>query len=69
MTRPTEAQDRARMRNWGIRNLRALYALSYSLTGERRTAAHDAIDAELALRGAEPEGARKAQFLKELEQI
>lgn len=40
------------MRNWHIRNLRALHALCHSLTGERREAAMAAVDAELALMGA-----------------
>ena len=49
---PTEAQNKARMRNWGIRNLRALRALCYQLTSPRREAVFALIDEELKERGA-----------------
>lgn len=65
--RPTEAQNRARARNWRIRNLRALYALAYQLTGPRRDTAHRAIDRELKSLGAEAETARMARRAAEIE--
>lgn len=49
---PSEAQHKARMRNWGIRNLRSLHAQCTQLTGERRTRAQAIVDEELKLRGA-----------------
>ena len=52
MNRPTPKQDKARMRNWGIRNLRALYAQAYQLSLPNRQIVHAAIDAELHARGA-----------------
>lgn len=45
-------QDKAWMRNWGIRNLRALYAMAYQLSLPNRQIVHAAIDAELHARGA-----------------
>lgn len=45
-------QDAARTRNWCIRNLRALHALCYSLSPERRAIVQEQIDDELAARGA-----------------
>lgn len=50
--RPTEAQNKARARNWRIRNLRSLHAVAGQLTGLRRSVAQDAIDEELELLGA-----------------
>lgn len=58
--RPTPAQDAARMRNWGIRSLRALYALAYQLNEPRRAQVQSLIDEELAARGAERQSARRA---------
>lgn len=55
----TDAQQAATMRNWGIRQLRALYAMSHMLTGPRRQVMQRLIDAELEERGAETEMARK----------
>lgn len=53
MTKPrTEAQDRAVTRNWGIRNLRALYALTYQIGGDRGFMIRALIDEELVARGA-----------------
>lgn len=49
---PSEAQHRARMRNWGIRNLRALYRLAHQLSRERCEAVQVIIDEELKERGA-----------------
>lgn len=50
--RPTEAQNKARARNWRIRNLRSLYVMAGQLTGLRRSVAQDAVDEELELLGA-----------------
>ena len=50
--RPTEAQNKARMRNWGIRSLRALYRLAHQLSPARRDAVQAIIDEELKSRGA-----------------
>lgn len=57
--RPSEAQQAATMRNWGIRQLRALYGLTGSLSADRRRQVQAIIDEELADRGAEPEGERQ----------
>lgn len=54
--RPTEAQEAARMRNWGIRNLHALYAQAVQLRADRRSAVQRIINEELADRGARPAG-------------
>jgi|HubBroStandDraft_1064217.scaffolds.fasta_scaffold306001_2 hypothetical protein len=48
------------MRNWGIRNLRALYALSYQISGERGAAIRALIDEELVARGALTDAAHSA---------
>lgn len=48
----TDAQKKARMRNWGIRNLRALYRLAHQLSPARRDAVQAIIDDELKERGA-----------------
>jgi hypothetical protein len=48
----TPAQEASRTRNWGIRNLRALYALSYQVAGARGDAIRALIDEECAARGA-----------------
>jgi hypothetical protein len=48
------------MRNWGIRNLRALYALSLAIRGERGDAIRLLIDDELAARGAARTAERNA---------
>lgn len=40
------------MRNWGIRQLRALYAQAHMLSRERREAVQAIIDLELVARGA-----------------
>lgn len=50
--RPTEKQNAARIRNWGIRSLRAFYALSHNLSRERGDRVRAIIDEELAERGA-----------------
>ncbi|BCA57727.1 hypothetical protein [Sphingomonas sp. HMP6] len=54
------AQKIAHQRAFQIFQLRGLYALSYRLTGVRRKAVQLLIDQELALHGAETEGAREA---------
>lgn len=41
------------MRNWGIRNLRALYAMSYQIGGDRGLVIRSLIDDELSERGAD----------------
>jgi hypothetical protein len=53
------------MRNWGIRQLRALHAQCHMLSGERRDRAWAAIDEELAARGAETEAARRLRLNEE----
>lgn len=58
----TEAQHAATMRNWGIRQLRALYAQCHMLAAPRRDAAWAIIDEELAARGAETEAARRLRL-------
>lgn len=57
----TEAQDRAVTRNWGIRNLRALYALAGQLSPSRRRAVQALIDEELRERGAQSEYERETR--------
>ena len=57
---PTEKQRAATARNWGIRNLRALYALTWSIRGERGDAIRRLIDDELLARGALPTVAHHA---------
>ena len=57
----------ARERNWRIRRLRGIYAQVSMLTGLRREAAQQAIDEELALLGAEPQGLRWRRYREELE--
>ena len=49
----SEAQKTARLRNWRIRSLRAIYAQCYTLTPENRAIAQAAIDADLVLAGAD----------------
>jgi hypothetical protein len=61
---PTKA-DAARTRNWGIRNLRALYALSYQVQGERGAGIRALIDDELVARGALTTAQRDAKALAE----
>lgn len=48
----SDAQHKATMRNWGIRNLRALYRLAHQLSPARRDAVQAIIDDELKSRGA-----------------
>lgn len=50
---PSEAQRKARWRNWAIFRLRGPYWNVGLLTGERQLAARAAIDAELEHLGAE----------------
>lgn len=63
--RPTPAQTAARARNWRIRCLRSLHALCGLLTGERRSAARNAVDDELALIGAKTTAQHRAQTEEE----
>lgn len=44
------------MRNWGIRNLHALFAQAAQLRPDRRSAVQRLINEELADRGAKPAG-------------
>jgi hypothetical protein len=59
---PTEAQTRARMRNWRIRSLRALWAQVGMLSHDRASAARYLIDCELKAAGAEPEIFRREKM-------
>jgi hypothetical protein len=52
---PSDKQRAARDRNWRVWKLRGLWWNSFPMTGERRDAYRAAIDAELALLGAEPQ--------------
>jgi hypothetical protein len=64
--RPPSAKQRAaRDRNWRVWKLRGLWWNSFPLTGERLTAFRAAVDAELEMLGAEPEGSRQARFDRE----
>ena len=56
----TDAQKVAHHRSFQIFQLRGLYALTGRLTGVRRDAVRLLIDQELAMWGAETEGAREA---------
>lgn len=56
----TPAQKAASERAFRIFQLRGLWCQAYLLTGERREQAQAAVDAELALLGAEPHGERMA---------
>jgi len=56
----TPAQQAAGDRAFRIFQLRGLWCQAYLLTGERRAQAQAAVDAELALLGAEPHGRRMA---------
>ena len=60
----TPAQEKARARNWKIRQLRSVWAQCGHLTGERARVARGAIDAELLLLGAEPETVRREPWTK-----
>ena len=66
---PTEAQKKARLRNWRICKMRALYALSTMLTGWRRKVALFAIDAEIARLGAETQARRELRRLTQITEI
>ncbi|UIJ43759.1 hypothetical protein LZK98_11720 [Sphingomonas cannabina] len=66
-TRPTEAQDRARQRNWRIRSLRALWAQAGMLSPDRAAAVRHIVDAELQAAGAEPELIRRERYVTESE--
>jgi hypothetical protein len=57
---PTEKQRAARTRNFGIFNLRSLYALSWQIRGPRGETIRALIDAELMDRGALPTVAHHA---------
>lgn len=59
------AQKAATERAFRIFRLRGLWCQTLLLTGERRMAAQNAVDAELALLGAETHGARIAAELDE----
>lgn len=67
---PSEKQAAARGRNWGIRNLRALYAQAFQLSPVNRAVVQSVIDAELVQRGALPtdqhEAAKVAKAMKKL---
>ena len=52
---PSPKQQAATTRNWGIRNLRSLYALAGQLSPERREKVQALIDEELVDRGALPQ--------------
>lgn len=56
----TSAQQTATERSFRIFRLRGLHAQCALLTGDRRDAARAAVDAEIALMGAETETARQA---------
>jgi hypothetical protein len=62
---PSDKQRAARDRNWRVWKLRGLWWNSFPMTGERRDAYRAAIDAELALLGAEPQGVRLAREERE----
>lgn len=57
----TDAQNRATMRNWGIRQLRALYGQTHMLSRERGDQVRAIIDDELAARGAKTSSAHAAE--------
>ena len=57
------------MRNWGIRNLRALYALSFQITGKRGFVIRALIDDELAARGALTTAERAAKMWERIEPL
>lgn len=61
MGQRTEAQRRATMRNWGIRQLRALSAQTHMLAPARGRAVRSIIDEELSERGAETEYERETK--------
>jgi hypothetical protein len=56
--RRTPAQQAASDRAFRVFRLRGLWCQAYLLTGERREQAQAAVDAEIALLGAEPHGQR-----------
>lgn len=55
------AQEAATQRSFRIFRLRGLWSQAWLLTGERRAAARDLIDQELALLGADAETKRQAE--------
>ncbi|GGO96406.1 hypothetical protein GCM10011329_22860 [Stakelama pacifica] len=65
--KPTEAQTRARQRNWQIRCIRSLWAQAGHLSEPFRTSVREAIDADLMERGAEPERVRRERYVTETE--
>lgn len=62
---PSAAQNKARARNWRIRNLRALWSQVGQLRADRAEQARSLIDNEIADLGAEPERARRVRFVTE----
>lgn len=62
---PSEAQRKARDRNWRVWKLRGLWSNAFPMTGERLAAYRAAIDAELELLGAEPETARRERIKRD----
>lgn len=50
----TEAQKLASMRNWQVRNLRALQTQAYRLSPDRRARVIEIVDEELIGMGAKP---------------
>jgi len=66
---PTPAQTAARKRNWSIRNLRALYALTFSIQGPRGASIRALIDEELAAKGAMTSGEQRAAIAARWEKL
>lgn len=62
---PSDKQRAARDRNWRVWKLRGLWSNSFPLSGDRLLAYRAAIDAELAILGAEPETARRERLRRE----
>lgn len=67
--KPTQRQSEARMRNWGIRNLRALYCLANQLSPERRRQVQAIIDDELRARGADTMAEQAANLRRRWESL
>lgn len=65
----TPAQDAARERSFRIFRLRGLWFNAWLLTGERQDAMQAAIDQELELIGAEPQGPRWAAHRADMDAL
>lgn len=63
--RPTEAQNKARMRNWHIRRLRGLWHQAAILPRDAASQVQAIIDNELKANGAEPEFERRTKHASE----